>query len=234
MSDYLPARMLNEFTYCPRLFYYEHVDGVFAHNRDTIEGELEHTRVDARQDELPPAEELADSQRPVRRRSVMLSSDAYGVIAKIDLVEAEDGLVTPVDYKHGRPRQADDGRIEAWDADRTQLAVQALVLRDNGYRCDEAVIYYAATRQRVRVPMDAQLIDQTLSLVQQARELAASGQIPPPLVDSPKCPRCSLVGICLPDENASCRRSAPQERQAGPAHAVRCRPAAKCLDGRQR
>ncbi|WP_237712096.1 CRISPR-associated endonuclease Cas1, partial [Mycobacterium xenopi] len=23
---------------------------------------------------------------------------------------------------------------------------------------------------------------------------------PPPLVDSPKCPRCSLVGICLPDE----------------------------------
>jgi CRISPR-associated protein Cas1 len=30
--------------------------------------------------------------------------------------------------------------------------------------------------------------------------MAAHGQIPPPLVDSPKCPRCSLVGICLPDE----------------------------------
>ena len=30
--------------------------------------------------------------------------------------------------------------------------------------------------------------------------MAASGRIPPPLVDSPKCPRCSLVGICLPDE----------------------------------
>ena len=24
--------------------------------------------------------------------------------------------------------------------------------------------------------------------------------IPPPLIDSPKCPRCSLVSICLPDE----------------------------------
>ena len=24
--------------------------------------------------------------------------------------------------------------------------------------------------------------------------------MPPPLVDSPKCPRCSMVGICLPDE----------------------------------
>jgi len=32
------------------------------------------------------------------------------------------------------------------------------------------------------------------------RETALSGVIPPPLEDSPKCPRCSLVGICLPDE----------------------------------
>ena len=30
--------------------------------------------------------------------------------------------------------------------------------------------------------------------------MAAQGEIPPPLEDSPKCPRCSLVGICLPDE----------------------------------
>lgn len=29
---------------------------------------------------------------------------------------------------------------------------------------------------------------------------AAGGTIPPPLADSPKCQRCSLVGICLPDE----------------------------------
>jgi len=32
------------------------------------------------------------------------------------------------------------------------------------------------------------------------RFTANGGQIPPPLEDSPKCPRCSLVGICLPDE----------------------------------
>ena len=30
--------------------------------------------------------------------------------------------------------------------------------------------------------------------------MASGGEIPPPLEDSPKCPRCSLVGICLPDE----------------------------------
>ena len=38
--DYLPARMLNEYVYCPRLFYYEWVESVFAHNRETVEGSL--------------------------------------------------------------------------------------------------------------------------------------------------------------------------------------------------
>ena len=203
-EDYLPARMLNEFTYCPRLFYYEHVDGVFAHNRETIEGELRHSRVDEKQDELPPPEQLAETDRPVRSRSVMLSSDAYGVIAKMDLVESDGNVVLPVDYKRGRPRKADDGSIEAWDTDTIQLAVQALVLRDSGYQCDEAIVYYAATKQRVRITVDDSLIEQTLRLIEQAREVAAGDHIPPPLADSPKCPRCSLVGICLPDETNRC------------------------------
>ena len=30
--------MLNEFVYCPRLFYYEHVEGVFVENADTLRG----------------------------------------------------------------------------------------------------------------------------------------------------------------------------------------------------
>jgi len=38
--------MLNEFAYCPRLFYYEWVDGVFVHSADTIEGALRHQTVD--------------------------------------------------------------------------------------------------------------------------------------------------------------------------------------------
>jgi CRISPR-associated protein Cas1 len=40
LPDYLPARMLNEFVYCPRLFFYEWVEGVFRHSSDTIEGSL--------------------------------------------------------------------------------------------------------------------------------------------------------------------------------------------------
>ena len=54
-ADYLPARMVNEFVYCPRLFFYEWVEGVFRESADTLEGSAQHKRVDARPSELPEA-----------------------------------------------------------------------------------------------------------------------------------------------------------------------------------
>ncbi len=200
LPDYLPARMLNEYVYCPRLYYYEWVEGVFAHNQETVEGALRHAKLDARADELVPAGELMAEDR-VHSRSVTLSSETHGLIATIDLVEADGCAATPVDYKRGAPlKDGQTGELNAWDPDRVQVAVQALVLRDNGYLCDEAVVYYVQTKQRVRVPIDDPLLAETLAAVAGARAAAASGCIPLPLVDSPKCPRCSLVGICLPDE----------------------------------
>jgi hypothetical protein len=40
----IPARMLNEFVYCPRLAYLMWVQGEFAHNADTVEGDDEGMR----------------------------------------------------------------------------------------------------------------------------------------------------------------------------------------------
>ncbi len=58
--------------------------------------------------------------------------------------------------------------------------------------------------------------------------MAAEAAPPPPLIDSPKCPRCSLVGICLPDEvnllrgarPESVRRLIPARDEAGPLYVV--------------
>jgi CRISPR-associated protein Cas1 len=199
VPEYLPARMLNEFVYCPRLFFYEWVDGVFEESADTLEGKSQHKRVDESVSSLPEPEDLADES--IRSRSVSMSSDQHGVIARMDLLEVENGLVTPVDYKHGDPRQTDSG-IELWPADKTQLAVQGLILRDNGYRCEEGLVYYFKTKQRVRVRFDDELMAETLRIIKEARAVAAAGVSPPPLLDSPKCQGCSLVGICLPDETA--------------------------------
>ena len=196
LPDYLPARMVNEFSYCPRLFYYEWVDGVFAESVDTVEGSAQHRRVDRSSDALPSSENLPET---IHSRSVTLSSERLRVIAKMDLVEVEGGIVTPVDYKHGRPREGAEG-LELWPSDRAQLAVQGIVLRENGYRCDEGVVYYRKTGQRVRVAFDEKEIRTAEALIAGAWSAAAQPEIPRPLEDSPKCPGCSLVGICLPDE----------------------------------
>jgi CRISPR-associated protein Cas1 len=197
LPDYVPARMLNEFVYCPRLFFYEWVEGVFRHSSDTVDGAQRHERGDEREDALPPHHELTDVT--FRARGVTLSSDVHRLIAKLDLIEAGNGRVTPVDYKRGGPREGDAGP-EAWPADLVQICVQAIVLRDNGYAVDEGLVFYYETRQRVRVRITEPLVQQTLAALDAARRTAESGAIPAPLVDSPKCPRCSLVTICLPDE----------------------------------
>jgi CRISPR-associated protein Cas1 len=188
--------MINEYSYCPRLFYLEYVQQEWDHSADTIEGKFVHRRVDSQSGPAPAAGDL-DEQVRIHARSVDIGSEKLGAIARIDLLEGENGWVTPVDYKRGSPPDIPE---RAWEPERVQLCLQGLLLRDNGYNCDEGVIYYAASQERVSVPFTAELIERTLELLAQARQTAESGQIPPPLVDSPKCPRCSLVGICLPDE----------------------------------
>jgi CRISP-associated protein Cas1 len=206
LPDLLPARMLNEFAYCPRLFFYEWVEGVFEHNPDTLDGQATHSRVDTEPGAMPTAEELGEED--LRSRSVTLTSDRLGLTAKLDLIESGTpaGRITvcPVDYKRGKPRMV-DGAPEPWPPERIQLAAQVLVLRDNGYSCDEGVLYYAASRQRVRIVVDEALAAETEELIREAKNVALRDTIPEPLVDSPKCPRCSLVGICLPDETNALR-----------------------------
>jgi CRISPR-associated protein Cas1 len=294
----IPARMLNEFVYCRRLFYYEFVEGVFVESADTLRGEAIHQRVDSGSGALPAAkkkketgkrpsadregavsseaaeagkEPSADQPRDtaepienqkseianevIHSRSVQMGSERLGVVAKMDLVEvrasrvvgseedpaaslakaaAGDGEtddlfsaleVCPVDYKAGAPRSVPDVPSEPhmqlkpdgtpepdgprlWDTDKMQLGLQALILRDNGYTCTEGIIYYRATRQRVRLPITPELEAWILQNIAEARR-TVTGPIPSPLVNSPKCVRCSLAPVCLPDETRMLSEQSP-------------------------
>ncbi|HVC32581.1 MAG TPA: CRISPR-associated endonuclease Cas1 [Chloroflexota bacterium] len=206
LPELVPARMVNEFVYCPRLFYLEWVQTEFSDSADTLDGRSVHRRTDRTGGELPAAGSLSESDK-FHARSVELSSERIGVIARIDLVEADGNQVTPVDYKRGQPPR--DGT--AWETDLVQVCLQALILRDNEYQVDQAIVYYAAAKKRVLVPITDELVARTTALLPELRR-TANGPIPPPLVDSPKCPRCSLVGICLPDEvNLLAGQSDPRE-----------------------
>ncbi len=192
----LPARMVNEYQYCPRLAYLEWVQGEWADSADTVEGRRAHRRTDKPGGELPPAEEV-DGETRIHARSITLSSNRLGLIAKLDLIEGEGGAVVPVDYKRGKRPHVPRG---AYEPERVQLCVQGMILQEHGYACAEGVLYFAESRERVTVAFDDELRRDTRNAIDGLRLIAAGGQVPAPLEDSPKCPRCSLVGICLPDE----------------------------------
>ncbi|HEY5343835.1 MAG TPA: CRISPR-associated endonuclease Cas1 [Solirubrobacteraceae bacterium] len=206
LPDLIPARILNEHVYCPRLAYLEWVDRQFTDNADTADGTFVHRVVDrerAKPPDLPDSPGAAgeggieDGEPPPSSTSVTVSSERLGLIAKVDLLEARDGVVVPVEYKRGSPRAPDS---PLWDPELVQLCAQVLILRDNGYRVPHAEAHFAQTRTRHRIEITEELVEQTTAAIEQLRADAAGDEPPPPLVDSPKCPRCSLVGICLPDE----------------------------------
>jgi len=218
VPDLIPARMLNEFAYCPRLAYLEWVQGEFADNLETLEGRFGHRRVDKpsaaevpeassseKQDQEVEAKKEPQQPETIHSRSLMLSAPGEGIVAKMDLVDISAGEAVPVDYKRGRVPDVEGG---AWEPERVQLCAQGLVLRENGYACDGGILYFIGSRRRVSVPFDETLVERTRELLQTMRRMGASGVMPPPLDDSPKCPRCSLVGICLPDETTLLRQAA--------------------------
>ncbi|QGJ70644.1 CRISPR-associated endonuclease Cas1 [Planctomycetales bacterium 10988] len=257
VPELMPVRMLNEFTYCPRLAYLEWVEGEFQDNLETVQGRFEHRRVDAptkapfeppnfsdgdsgfedhpqprsgywkrtliskrdgvrdfdpddpelNEEEIQEESEFNETEQTKTRmppteekihaRSLLLSAPAEGLIAKLDLLEIDGEVATPVDYKRGKSPSHPQG---AWEPERVQLCAQGLILREVGYQCTHGVLYFIGSRRRVEIPFDDALITLTRQKIQQFRKAAANPNAPPPLVDSPKCPRCSLVGICLPDE----------------------------------
>jgi CRISPR-associated protein Cas1 len=187
--------MLNEHAYCPRLAYLEWVQGDFADNADTIDGQFQHRNVNVETGSLPDPDKPVEDR--VHARSVMLSAPLIGLIARMDLIEADGTKVTPVDYKRGR---APDTAERSWEPERVQLCAQALILEENGYEVERGILYFVASKQRIEVAIDDELRTRTRHLLAEIRTSSEQPEAPPPLVDSPKCPRCSLVGICLPDE----------------------------------
>lgn len=200
-QDLIPVRMLNEFAYCRRLAYLEWVQGEFTDNLDTRQGTFGHRNVDKPSARHVPSsgdDPATDSDHPaITTRSLTLSAPREGLVAKLDVLELDRRAATPIEYKKGA---IPDNPEQCWEPERVQLCAQGLILRENGYLCDHGEIYYIESHHRVTVPFDDVLVMRTRHLLSQMRQMGQSRQMPLPLVDSPKCPRCSLVGICLPDE----------------------------------
>lgn len=208
-----PARNVAEYAYCPRLFYYMQVEGIFMPSSDTEKGVAVHRRVD-KPSKAPDDGEATDPDRPMVVRSLALTSTKHGFTATLDLAEINGDSAVPVEYRKGRskrtsmapppddPGEADEPPLfhnEAWPTDRVQVGLQAILLEEAGYSVTEAVLYYAAEKLRLKIPVDSELKAEALATLEAAKT-CAQGPRPLPLVNDARCPRCSLQPICLPDE----------------------------------
>src|SRR6266542_343863 len=59
--------------------------------------------------------------------------------------------------------------VEPWPTDRIQVGLQALLLEEAGFTVPEAIIYYAAVKLRVRVPVDTALRDDAMKVLHDAQ-----------------------------------------------------------------
>ena len=193
----VPLDAVHQYSYCPRRAFLMHHDGRWADNEYTEDGRMAHRRVDEEDEVLvsPPAE--GNDEPPRIARSVSLGSDGLGLSAKLDLVETENGEALPVETKRGG---VPDNPERSWEPERVQLMAQALLLREHGYICSRGILYFSASRKRVEIQLGPELEEITMRCISDCLKTLGAHDLPPPLVDSPKCRGCSIAGICLPDE----------------------------------
>ena len=178
---------LQHYAYCPRQFALIHIEQVWSDNYFTAHGNLLHERVDSCEPE---------QRGHVRfERSVAVKSDQLKISGKLDLLEVEGKPPVhyfPVEYKRGKPK------VENWD--KIQLCAQALCLEDmRQISIEEGALWYWQVRRRETVMIDELLRKETVTVIEAAHHVLASGKTPPPTNDKKRCRACSLVELCGPD-----------------------------------
>ncbi len=183
-EDLLPLSALQHFLFCERQCALIHIEQAWSENLYTIEGELLHARAHSGAREARPAKKT-EFGMPIR-------SLALGLSGKTDAVEyGADGSILVVEYKRGKPKSG--------NMDEVQLCAQALCLEEmRGEVIDLGALYYGKTRRRKPVQFDAALRELTRRTAARLHEFVQEGRTPPPVYAVMKCPRCSLLGICMP------------------------------------
>jgi CRISPR-associated exonuclease Cas4 len=184
--DPINVSALNQYAYCPRRCGLIYLEGEFANNLHTQRGNAEHERVDR-------AAHATSRDGARVEYALPIWSDRLGLIGKCDVVEFwPDGVVYPVEYKHG-PRRA-------WLNDDIQLAAQALCLEEMlQIKIARAAIFHAGSNRRREVEMTAAVRCEVEGTVTAIRVMLEGNRLPGPTEDRRRCRECSLRDICQPE-----------------------------------
>jgi CRISPR-associated exonuclease Cas4 len=198
-DDLLPLSALQHLVFCERRCALVHIENVWADNALTVQGEHMHDKVHEDGDRT-------ESRGDVRiARGLALRSLRLGLSGTADVVEfhrvTESGIHLasvrgmwkpfPVEYKRGRPQK--DRCYEV------QVCAQAMCLEEMlEVEIPEGALFYGTTRHRFDVSFDAALRSETEHAALRLHDLIRNRKTPP-AVREPKCDRCSLMEICMPE-----------------------------------
>lgn len=202
-EDLLPLSGVQHVVYCERRFALVHVECLWVESSATVEGHHIHERVH---------ESFTESRGDLRTaRGLLLRSQKLGLSGKADVVEFhrvenETGkgiripgvegtwTVFPVEYKRGVLRHE--------QAYVVQLCAQAMALEEMfAASIPSGAVYYGKSHRREDIFFSKELREGTENSARRMHEIAVSGQTPAP-VPGPKCKRCSMKDLCLPESTA--------------------------------
>ncbi len=183
-EDLLPISALVHLIYCERRCALIHVEQLWAENVFTVEGRQLHDKAH---------DGKTDSRGDTRiTRSLWLKSHRLGLIGQADIVEfSADGIVTPVEYKRGKPKQD--------DSDRVQLCAQAICLEEMlDTTIARGALFYGTRKRRTNVDFDDALRSKTEEVTRRLHQIIDQRETPAAKRQK-KCEKCSLLELCIPD-----------------------------------
>ena len=171
---------LNQYTYCPRRYWYLHFYDTQGRNYERVEGKTRHENQSTRGDWL---------------NELYLESEELGLKGKIDVLDMDGARAVSVERK-----RAESGQY--YRSDKVQLAGYCMLLEEHlDEPVREGAIYLYETDQRLHVTITE---DHRESVKEQIEEMRSmSPDEVPSLIDNPsKCEKCSTRHYCMPEETA--------------------------------
>jgi len=198
--EYIPLSRLAHAGYCLRRAALITNEDVWSESADTAKGREEHRnvhnqRIEHRGDRIT----LYDYE---------IFSDQLEIRGKCDCIEAvraEDGCkisavdfpvrLYPIESKHGKLRDEEEYEI--------QLCAQAMCLEEMyGTSIKEGAIYYTSSHGRQQVFFTEELRNKVFYVIKMMNHIRKNFIIPPAEA-GPKCKKCSIREICLPELSIS-------------------------------
>lgn len=201
-DELLPISALQHLAFCKRQCALIHIEQAWVENQYTAEGRLLHEKAHDGKTEMREGVRIT---RSLPLRSLVLGLSGIADIVEFHPEEQGKGIKLPgiKGTWHPFPVEYKRGRQKTGPFDEIQLCAQAICLEEMlGVAIMEGALFYGLPRRRTMVLLSDEIRKQTIDTAIELHVLIGKGQTPPP-EPGPKCERCSMKNLCLPEVNRS-------------------------------